>query len=269
MRCLTYGEPLEPGTPSCPVCGSVVATGLLERPRDVSRCPRCGYHGQGVTYFSRPGHIGLLVGVSIFTYGLGGLVYWLARRRHLVCPSCGLGWEHSGRLLAPGHAQDRPTPAGQERREEGLPSGGFKRRVLATVMILLATFMILMGVVEVEAALIVFGSVAGVAGTGTFYWGLQARQARRQALLAGLQSDVLRLATRRGGSLTVTEVAADLNISIPAAEKVLTEMDDGFRVRSDITREGVLLFEFPEVQMRAKLGSGRSPLDPERPAQDS
>jgi hypothetical protein len=126
-------------------------------------------------------------------------------------------------------------------------------------MILLATLMVLMGVVEFEAALIVVGSLTGVAGTGTFYWGWQARQARRQALMAGLQQEVLRLATRRGGTLTVTEVAADLNLSIPAAEKVLTDMDDGFRVRSDITPEGVLLYEFPEVQLRSRLGPGQKP----------
>ena len=41
-------------------------------------------------YFRRTGHIGLLVGVSVFTYGFGGLVYWLARRKHLICPRCGL-----------------------------------------------------------------------------------------------------------------------------------------------------------------------------------
>ena len=259
MRCSTCGEPLEPGTSRCPVCGGAAMTGLLSRPRDVTRCPRCGYHGQGVAYFSRAGHIGLLVGVSLFTYGLGGLVYWLARRKHLICPNCGLGWDHSARMLAPGQPEEAGRPLPHAHREDRLPSGGMKRRVLGTVMILLATMMVLMGVIEFEAVLVVMGSLTGVAGTGTFYWGLQGRQARRQALLTGLQHEVLRLATLRGGTLTVTEVAADLNISIPAAEKVLVEMDDGFRVRSDITPEGVLLYEFPEVQMRSRLGPGSQP----------
>lgn len=259
MRCLTCGEPLEPGMSRCPVCGAGASTALIPRSSGVSRCPRCGYHGQGVSYFSRTGHIGLLIGVSLFTYGLGGLVYWFARRKHLICPSCGLAWERAApRLDLPssGEAAQLPPP---EPRQEALPSGGVKRRVLATMMILLATFMVVMGVVEFEAALIAIGSLTGVAGTGTFYWGWQARQARRQALLASLQHEVLRLATRKGGTLTVTEVAADLNLSIPAAEKVLTEMDDGFRVRSDITPEGVLLYEFPEVQLRSRLGPGTTP----------
>ena len=66
----------------------------------------------------------------------------------------------------------------------------------------------------------------------------------------------LRLATARQGTLTVTEVAAELNLSIPAAEKILTSMDDGFRVRSEISNEGILYYEFPEVLHRKELGSG-------------
>jgi hypothetical protein len=54
----------------------------------------------------------------------------------------------------------------------------------------------------------------------------------------------------------VTEVASDLNLSLPAAEKVLTSMEDGFRVRSEITKEGVLYYEFPEVLHRKQLEPG-------------
>ncbi|MGY8779771.1 MAG: hypothetical protein ACKVIN_16825, partial [Longimicrobiales bacterium] len=66
----------------------------------VCRCPRCSYQGEGLPYFRRAGHVGLLLGASLFTYGFGGLVYWLARRKHLVCPRCGLGWEKASRALA-------------------------------------------------------------------------------------------------------------------------------------------------------------------------
>ena len=71
-----------------------------------------------------------------------------------------------------------------------------------------------------------------------------------------LQQQVLRLATHRGGTLTVTEVASDMNLSLPAAEKVLVSMDDGFRVRSEISKDGVLYYEFPEVLHRGELGPG-------------
>lgn len=218
------------------------------------QCPRCGNYGTGISYFSRASNIGLLVGVSLFTYGIGGLAYWVARRKHRVCGNCGFSWEKVVQAgIRPLEEPDGPRALPPEREKELLPSAGVKRRVLGTMMILFATFMILMGIVEVEAVMIVVGSVAGAGGTGMFYWGLKGQQARRQALMSGLQRKVLRLATRRGGSLTVTEVAADLNVSLTVAEKILVQMDDGFRVRSDITREGVIVYEFPEVQHRARL----------------
>lgn len=261
MRCSTCGENLEPGQERCPTCGTVrrdSGRALSRSAPGVRKCPRCGYNGEGVTYFSRPGHIGLLVGVSLFTYGLGGLVYWLARRKHRVCPSCGLAWENASRQLASGEGgSEDAIPEWEE--EQALPSSGVKRRVLGTVMILFASFLIMMGIIELEAAAIAIGSVVGAGGSGAFFWGWKALQERRQSLMAGLQRKVLRLATHKGGSLTVTEVAADLDLSIPQAEKVLIEMDDGFRVRSEITTEGILLYEFPEVQHREQLGRSSAP----------
>lgn len=265
MRCTTCGEGLEPGAETCPTCGATVTSRALRRrlwgdertpspspsTASVQQCPRCGYQGHGISYFSRPGHLGLLIGVSLFSYGMGGLVYWLARRKHFICPNCGLGWEHAGRALPPGKRPDLARDA-----DAPLPSAGLKRRVLGSMMILLASFLIMMGIIEFEAAMVVVGSVAGAAGSGTFFWGWKALQDRRQALTTGMQRRVLRLAGRKGGTLTVTEVAADLNLSIPAAEKLLMSMDDGFRVRSDITPEGILLYEFPEVQHRRELGPG-------------
>lgn len=206
-------------------------------------------------YFRRAGHVGLLVGASLFTYGFGGLVYWLARRKHLVCPRCGLGWENASRALA----VTGPEP---EKRlieaepDEKLPSGGMKRRVLGTAMVLFASLMVLMGFVEWEMAMVAFGSVTGGAGSLTFYWGWQGLQERRKAIMHGLQRKILKLASMRGGTLTVTEVAADLNLALPAAEKILESMDDGFRVRSDISPDGVLYYEFPEIVHRAELGTG-------------
>jgi hypothetical protein len=120
----------------------------------------------------------------------------------------------------------------------------------------MATLMIVGGIVEGEAALIAVGSGFGAAGTGGFWWGLRALNERRKALMQRLQQKVLRLATHRGGTLTVTEVAADLNLSLPAAEKVLAAMDDGFRVRCEISKEGVLFYEFPEVVHRKQLEGG-------------
>lgn len=256
MRCSTCGENLQPGAVQCPTCGTGTPVGMaLTRPAGLRRCPRCGYQGEGIPYFRRAGHVGLLVGVSVFTYGFGGLVYWLARRKHLICPRCGLGWEHASRALA----LTGPEPeryAVEASKEEALPGGGLKRRVLGTIMVLVASLMVVMGIVEFTAPAIAVGGVLGAAGSLMFYWGWRGQQERRKAVMQGLQRRILRLATARGGTLTVTEVAAEMNLSMPAAEKILTSMDDGFRVRSEISKEGILYYEFPEVQHRKELGPG-------------
>jgi hypothetical protein len=226
----------------------------VARPSGLRRCPRCGYQGEGVPYFRRLGHVALLIGVGLFTYGFGGLIYWLARRKHLVCPRCGLGWENASRALS----VTGPEP---ERRlveaepDEPLPSSGVKRRIAGVALVLMASLMVLVGFVEWEMAAVAVGAVVGAGGSLTFYWGWKGLQERREAVMQGLQRRILRLATARGGTLTVTEVAAEMNLSLPAAEKILTSMDDGFRVRSEISKEGVLYYEFPEVLHRKELGS--------------
>ena len=79
MRCSTCGETLQPGAVRCPTCGTSTPVGMaITRPTGVRRCPRCQYQGEGMPYFRRAGHVGLLIGASLFTYGFGGLVYWLA-----------------------------------------------------------------------------------------------------------------------------------------------------------------------------------------------
>ena len=56
--------------------------------------------------------------------------------------------------------------------------------------------------------------------------------------------------------MTVTEVAASLDLSLSAAEGVLDGMDDGLRVRSDITDQGIIVYEFPELRHHPRLESG-------------
>jgi hypothetical protein len=140
--------------------------------------------------------------------------------------------------------------------DEKLPSSGIKRRVLGATMVLAASLLVLIGFVEFEMVAVAIGSVLGGGGSLTFYWGWQGLQERRRAIMQGIQRKILKLATAKGGTLTVTEVAADLNLALPAAEKILTSMDDGFRIRSEISSEGVLYYEFPELLHRKELGPG-------------
>jgi predicted RNA-binding Zn-ribbon protein involved in translation (DUF1610 family) len=254
MRCSTCGENLEAGTTRCPTCGSAVSA-LSHFHSSVRRCPRCGYQGDGIPYFKRSSHIALLIGVSVFTYGLGGIGYWLLRRNRVICPSCGLAWRAYPQALPPTPEGKLPAVMAQENLPP-LPRGGLVRRVFGVGLVLLATLLVVIGIIEGEAAAIGVGSVIGVTGTGSIWWGLKGLNDRRKALMQRLQQKVLRLATHKGGTLTVTEVASDMNLSLPAAEKVLVSMDDGFRVRSEISKEGVLYYEFPEVLHRGELGPG-------------
>lgn len=261
MRCPTCGEHLREDEAVCPTCGAAVSSQSVARPVaiGVRRCPRCQYVGNGIEYFKRPGHMGLLIGVSLFSYGLGGLAYWLARRKHRICPQCGLGWEKAD-VLSPG-ATRSPAPTAiagagpQFGADEPLPKGGVGRRVLGAALVLAAALVISVGFAELNLAAVAVGSVMGAGGTATLWWGLKARQDRRTALMARLQRRVLLLATEKGGTLTVTEVAAALNLSLTAAEGVLESMDDGLRVRSDVTNQGIIVYEFPEVQHHPRLGS--------------
>ena len=55
----------------------------------------------------------------------------------------------------------------------------------------------------------------------------------------------------------MTEVAAALAWPIRRAEKVLHSLDDGWRVNSEVTDEGVIVYEFRELLAR---GDSEGPL---------
>lgn len=250
-RCPTCGEDLGADIQRCPSCGEGVGRSV-QRPVRVRRCPRCDYRGEGIPYFRRPAHMGILVLLTLVTYGLGGLLYWLVRRNRRVCPSCGLRWEYA--------TEGRRVPSDGEGQEGGLepdrmdlPSGGGARRFLGVVGVLVAALLVSLGLFGGDVTLASLGAVTGAGGAGLFWWGWNGLQERREALLEELQRKVLLLADRKGGVLTVTEAAAELDLSLEAAEKVLISMDDGFRVRSEITREGLLYYEFPEIRHRSRL----------------
>ena len=221
------------------------------------QCPRCWHEGEGIPYFRRLNRAVALVGTSFVTLGLGGLAYWLARRRHAICEQCGFAW----RPLAPGAphpelarwavAVDNPITRAQAAARGGpveaqLPSSGIKRRVAGIAIFAVAGVHLLSsvftGVLPIGTA-VFWGGLGGL-----FYcFGNRSLKARRVAITDRLNRHVLQLAGERGGKLTVTEVAAGLNLSFKAAETTLVNMDDGLRVRSEVSDEGVIYYEFPEI----------------------
>ncbi|MBI4540663.1 MAG: zinc ribbon domain-containing protein [Gemmatimonadetes bacterium] len=239
MRCSTCGSELPGGGRVCATCGSALVV--------VPRCPRCGYRGEGIGFFQRPSKMALLVLIGLFTYGIGALVYWLMRRSYRACPNCGRAWEANGLVEASPTEQERPLALPSVLR---LPPGGGFRRFAGLFALLMAAILMSIGVGAGEPGLLVAAAGVGTAGGLSAAWGIRALRERRLALLAGLQQQTLLLAVRRGGALTATDVATELHLSLPAAERVLISMDDGYRVRSEITEEGLLIYEFPEIQHR-------------------
>lgn len=250
MYCSTCGARLVDGRSRCDTCGAAVQRSVAPAPRAwnpvvTATCPRCGYRGDGVTHFSRGSHVALAVGLTLLTagaMGVGGLIYYLVRREHVICPRCGRGWgKHGTMALVPAgtHGNGAPVPVAV--------GGGNGKQVASVLLFILAAVLFVVGIGASEFAPVVIGSVAASAGIALFRSATIERQRRREALLSALQLPVLQLAGRRGGQLTVTEVAAELGWTMRRAEKVLQSMDDGLRVTSDVTDEGVIVYEFPEL----------------------
>jgi hypothetical protein len=261
MYCSTCGAQLVEGRSRCDTCGAAVHRAALPAERSwngatvTATCPRCGYRGEGISYFSRGTHVAAVVGLTLITagaMGAGGLIYYLVRRDHVVCPRCGRGWGKNGVVaLVPTSSQgvvQPPLPA---------PVGNAKQAI-SVLLFLLAAVMVVVGIAATEIAPMFIASVAATAGFALHRSATIQRQRRREALLSSLQLPVLQLAGRKGGQLTVTEVAAELGWTMRRAEKVLQSMDDGLRVTSDVTDEGVIVYEFPELtRSSGRLSKGQ------------
>jgi len=104
---------------------------------------------------------------------------------------------------------------------------------------------------------VLFGALFG-GGAGMMLKGVKSdREKRRDAIIQSLQLPVLQLAARKAGRLTVTEVATEMGWPMARAEKVLNSLDDGMRVMSDITDEGVIVYDFLEIRTTQLPATGR------------
>ena len=285
MYCWSCGEVLPEGKQACVSCGAPTANALgLPRPPTggsmvtdapprrraspsssppgspvgsggVRMCPSCGYVGDGVPYFRRSAAAARLIGVGLVTLGIGAHLFWKMKRNSLACPSCGASWERARTVRGlPVRSLDtewdlRLPPLA--RSSFGLPRGGLVQRTLGVIVVLLSFGVLGIGIGEANLQVVVFGVLVGILGAWSFASGWRALQLRRARLLRSLQARALGVAEVRGGRLTATELASDLDLSLPAAERVLFSMEDRVRVRSEFTGEGLLVFEFPEILLRS------------------
>ncbi len=265
MYCSTCGAHVAEGRSHCASCGAAVfrapvAYGAFGGAAPAAQatahvCRRCGYTGEGVSYFSKGSHVAGLVFLALLSAGFLGafaLVYYFTHQDHRICPRCGKDWgKHPSQLPA---LNGGGAVGGQAAAL--LPAGGSAKQGFSMALLVLAAILVLAGVTALEAAPIVLGAGAGVGGWLLRQSARQEREARRQAIVSSLQLPVLKLAAERQGRLTVTEVAAALGWTLPRAEKVLHSLDDGLRVSSEVTAEGVIVYEFRELAHTARLRGG-------------
>lgn len=270
MYCSTCGSHIPGGRRECTACGAAVSAarggGELARPAAAAAhpavpaapahvCRRCGYTGEGISYFSHGPHIaGLVVlgflGAMTGVLGVIALVYYFSNRESRICPRCGKNW---GKL--PGSfSKTQALPAGSGSAR--LPSAGSAARGWSIALFLVAALMVVIGVGAAEIFPFLLGTGAAAGGVVLHHSARRQREARREAIIASLQLPVLTLAAERQGRLTVTEVAAALGWTLPRAEKVLGSLDDGLRVSSEVTDEGVIVYEFREIAHGPRRLSG-------------
>lgn len=265
MNCPTCGALVPVGRQDCETCGaSLLPRSSLTRGAGIHsqahlqhrsassaaqrnhQCPQCHYRGEGIGYFSRGSRVAALVGVTLVTMGAmgaGGLVYYLVRKDHMVCPRCGHGWGQNGEraVVREGGASELlPAPA---------TSGEGRKKGWSVLLFLLAAIFVLGGVAAAEVGMVGFGLLAAGSGVLLRQAAGRDREKRREALISSMQLPVLKLAAQQRGRLTVTEVAAHLGWPMRRAEKILQSLDDGIRVDSEVTDEGVIVYEFRELML--------------------
>lgn len=75
------------------------------------------------------------------------------------------------------------------------------------------------------------------------------------------QSEVLKLAERKGGRLTVVEVVAETALPAEAAEEMLGEYVRQGLAEPEVTDKGLMVYVFPDVQQLGDKGRSRGILD--------
>lgn len=277
LSCSTCGAALEGPLRRCTTCGAENPAG---RPMTwMKTCPRCRHQGYGDHYFSKPQHIGLLVVLGLVTSGIGALIYWLMRFQHRLCPRCGLNWRHAsyraiaspdaGPGIQPGdealaHYADPSAPAmfapSEDRSAQGWVriGGGALLGFIGAGWLSGGAAILGMGIsgLALMPLLMLAGGASAVAGGAALIWSGIRRLRWRGGSPRQLQRGILRLASQHGGRLTASEVAAYMDLSPDAAKKLLDgmELEDSQRVSSDVTDEGVIVYEFPELRQRPGRG---------------
>jgi hypothetical protein len=129
---------------------------------------------------------------------------------------------------------------------------GFVRADLAAGAPAVTAFLVTVGLPALGAGLLVRAHLqARRLGGG-------ARDAIRDRTI---RSEILRVATRRGGRLTVPEVMAELAVDKRTAESALEALHLEELAEIQITESGMLVYEFPDLRRLGEKDRARGVLD--------
>lgn len=67
---------------------------------------------------------------------------------------------------------------------------------------------------------------------------------------SSLESKVFRLASRLGGRVTISDVVIETDLGVAEAEQFMDRLVDGTHVRMEVSDEGRVIYEFPELEGR-------------------
>lgn len=84
---------------------------------------------------------------------------------------------------------------------------------------------------------------------------------REQLRLQTYESEILLLAQRKGGKLTVVEVAAETGLDAPTADAALQSLAQQGVADIEVTDSGVLVYAFYDIQKLPEKDTSRNILD--------
>jgi hypothetical protein len=110
---------------------------------------------------------------------------------------------------------------------------------------------------------VVLPGVTGGALIRSHFTGGRSLTARQEALrLETIESELIRLAGRHGGRLTIVEAAGELGVPAAEAKSVLDELMAREIADIEVTESGVLVYAFHDVEYLEDKSSARPLLDP-------
>ncbi len=103
---------------------------------------------------------------------------------------------------------------------------------------------------------------AGVALIQSHYRNQRLRTADRSELrLQTWESELVKLATERGGKLTIVEAVAATGLRAPQVEEAFRSLTQQGVADIDVTDSGMLVYRFPDVQLLEEKGGSKPILE--------